>query len=60
MLSIDGHSKPYAKFKKEILKRTDAIYTSLEAFLSNELPFPYGRKVTNDILKELATITQSL
>ena len=42
----------YGQFKKEILDKTSTIYTSTEAYVSSEFPFPHGRRVPDEIAKE--------
>jgi hypothetical protein len=42
----------FGQFKKEILDKTSTIYTSTEAYVSSEFPFPHGRRVPDEIAKE--------
>lgn len=51
-LIVDGQPEPYERFRKEILEKTGAIYTSLEDYVSSEFPFPFGRRVPEQIAKE--------
>ena len=57
---VDGKPESYEQFRREVLEKTDAIYSSLEAYVSSEFPFPYGRRVPDETLKGLESQAKDL
>ena len=51
-LSVSGNVEKYEKFRREFLENSPVIYTSAEAHVRAEFPFPFGERVPEHILEK--------